>query len=188
LEEDMSFQAYLDTITAKTGMSIDQLLAIARDKGFDSPLAKAGDVVTWFSDDYGLGRGHAMAIVRLLKDQANPVTKNDKVDAVFAGPRDRWRPSYDAILERAKGWGDDVAVAPTDTYVSLTRNGRKFAIVQPTGDRLDLGIKRKGVDAAGRFEAAGSWNSMVTHRVRITDPAQLDAEVFDWLEAAYEAN
>ncbi len=184
----MSFQAYLDTITAKTGMSIEQLLAIARDRGFDSPSAKAGDVVSWFAVDYGLGRGHAMAIVRLLKDQSGaPSTKEDKVDAVFAGNRARWRDAYRAVLERAQEWGD-VAVAPTDSYVGLTRSGRKFAIVQPTGERLDLGIKRKGVEPAGRFEAAGSWNSMVTHRVRISDPAELDDEVFDWLKAAYAAN
>ena len=88
----MSFQAYLDTITAKTGMSIDQLLAIAREKGFDAPSTKAGDVVAWLADDYGLGRGHAMAIVRLLKDEAGaPSTQDDKVDAVFSGGRARWR-------------------------------------------------------------------------------------------------
>ena len=185
----MSFQAYLDTITAKTGMSIDDLLVIARDKGFDAPSTKAGDVVSWLADDYGLGRGHAMAIVRLLKDQSGPaVTKDDKVDALFTGSRGRWRPAFDDVLARAHGWGDDVAVAPTDSYVSLTRGGKKFAIVQPTGERLDLGIKRKGIDPHGRFEAAGSWNAMVTHRVRITDPAELDDEVFDWLKAAYEAD
>lgn len=185
----MSFQAYLDTITAKTGMSVDQLLTVAHDRGFDAPSTKAGDVVTWLAEDYGLGRGHAMAVVRLLKEQSGPVaTKNDKVDALFAGNRSRWRPSYDAVLERARSWGDDVAVAPTDTYVSLTKGGKKFAIVQPTGERLDLGIKRKGVDPSGRFEAAGGWNAMVTHRVRITGADELDDEVFVWLRAAYDAN
>jgi hypothetical protein len=185
----MSFQAYLDTITAKAGMSIDQLLAIAHDKGLDSPSAKAGAVVTWLDDDYGLGRGHAMAIVRLLKDQAGPPsTRLDKVDAVFSGNRARWRDAYDSVLERARGWGDDVSIAPTDSYVSLTKGGRKFAIIQPTVDRLDLGVKRKGVDPTGRFAAAGGWNAMVTHRVRVTDIAELDDEVFDWLKAAYDAN
>jgi hypothetical protein len=28
---------------------------------------------------------------------------------------------------------------------------------------------------------------MVTHRVRITDPAQIDAEVLAWLKLAYDA-
>jgi hypothetical protein len=28
---------------------------------------------------------------------------------------------------------------------------------------------------------------MVTHRVRVTDPAQVDAELIGWLRAAYDA-
>jgi hypothetical protein len=28
---------------------------------------KAGDVIAWLAADYGLGRGHAMAIVAVLK-------------------------------------------------------------------------------------------------------------------------
>ena len=185
----MSFQAYLDTITAKTGMTIDQLLAIAREKGFDAPSTKAAEVVSWLADDYGLGRGHAMAIVRLLKDEAGaPSTTDDKVDAVFSGGRARWRSTYEVVRDRAQSWGDDVAVAPTDTYVSLTRGGKKFAIVQPSAERLDVGVKRKGVESTDRFTPAGNWNAMVTHRVRITDPVEVDDEVFDWLRAAYDAN
>ena len=50
-----------------------------------------------------------------------------------------------------------------------------------------MGIKLKGAKPTGRFEAAGAWNSMVTHRMRINDPAQIDAEVLAWLKQAYQA-
>lgn len=63
----MSFQAYLDTIEDRTGLTPRQLLAIAREKGFDAPGAKAADVVAWFADDYGLGRGHAMAMWHVIR-------------------------------------------------------------------------------------------------------------------------
>ena len=52
---------------------------------------------------------------------------------------------------------------------------------------MDIGIKLKGVAPTERFEAAGSWNAMVTHRVRITDPQQIDADVLAWLKQAYDA-
>ena len=64
----MSFQAYLDTIEEKTGLTPRQLLAIAHDRGLDQAPVTAGDVVEWFKDDYGLGRGHAMAFVHVLKN------------------------------------------------------------------------------------------------------------------------
>ncbi|GAA3817426.1 DUF4287 domain-containing protein [Cellulomonas soli] len=72
----MSFQAYLDTIEDKTGLTPRQLLAIAHNKGLDAPTAKAGDVVTWFKDDYGLGRGHAMAMWHVISNGPGIGTKH----------------------------------------------------------------------------------------------------------------
>jgi hypothetical protein len=66
----MSFQAYLDNIQTKTGQSPDDFRAMAESKGFTEGgvmRVKAGEVVTWLKADYGLGHGHAMAIVCLLK-------------------------------------------------------------------------------------------------------------------------
>ncbi|WP_129336591.1 DUF4287 domain-containing protein [Cellulomonas endophytica] len=62
----MSFQAYLDTVEDRTGRTPRELLDLARERGLDQPGAKAGDVVAWFKDDYGLGRGHAMAFWHVL--------------------------------------------------------------------------------------------------------------------------
>ena len=64
----MSFQAYLDAVEDKTGMTPRQLLEIAQRKGFDSPGTKAGDVVAWLKEDYDVGRGHAMAMWHVIKN------------------------------------------------------------------------------------------------------------------------
>lgn len=61
----MSFQAYLDTIEEKTGLTLRQLVALAAQKGF-GPSTKAGEIVAWLAADYGLGRGHAMALVHVI--------------------------------------------------------------------------------------------------------------------------
>ena len=68
----MSFQAYIDNVEAKTGQSADHLKAIAIDKKLadDNGLApgvKAGAIIDWLKADYGLGHGHAMAIVAYIK-------------------------------------------------------------------------------------------------------------------------
>ncbi len=64
----MSFQAYLDAIEQKTGRTPRELLAEAAERGFEGPDVKAGDVVAWLAADYGLGRGHAMALVHVIKN------------------------------------------------------------------------------------------------------------------------
>lgn len=68
----MTFQAYLDNIQAKTGKSPEDFHKLATQKGFVAggklrAEVKAGEVVAWLKQDFGLGHGHAMAIVALLK-------------------------------------------------------------------------------------------------------------------------
>ena len=68
----MSFQAYLNNIELKTGVSPEQFRALATRKGFATdagiaPSIKAGQIVAWLKSEFGLGHGHAMAIVALLK-------------------------------------------------------------------------------------------------------------------------
>lgn len=62
----MSFQAYLDNIEAKTGKTPNEFIALAQQKGF-GPDTKAGEVASWLKEDFGLGHGHAMAMVHVIK-------------------------------------------------------------------------------------------------------------------------
>ncbi|SDD80227.1 protein of unknown function [Sanguibacter gelidistatuariae] len=64
----MSFQAYLDAIEVKTGRTPRELVSIAEQKGFADPAVKAGVILEWLKDDYGLGRGHGMALVHVIKN------------------------------------------------------------------------------------------------------------------------
>lgn len=45
----------------------------------------------------------------------------------------------------------------------------------------------KGATPRGRLEASGSFNTMVSHRVRVTSMKDIDPELVDWLRAAYDA-
>ena len=69
----MTFQAYLDNIEDKTGLTPRQFVDLATAKGF-GPGTKAGEIVAWLAEDYGLGRGHAMALVHVI-------TKGPKINA-----------------------------------------------------------------------------------------------------------
>jgi hypothetical protein len=63
----MSFQAYLDNIEDKTGLTPRQFIALAHVHGYDKPGTKAATITDWLKRDYGLGRGHAMALVHVVK-------------------------------------------------------------------------------------------------------------------------
>jgi hypothetical protein len=184
----MTYQAYLDSVKEKTGLSPDDFRALAEERGLLRPGVKAGEVVNWLKADYDLGHGHAMAVYGTIRAVNAPkLTADDVIGKHFAGKRSVWRPTYDKLTGQAQKFGDDVTVQAGNSYISLLRNAKKFAIVKVSAERLDVGIKLKGTQPDGRLTAAGSWNSMVTHRVSLTEPQELDHELLTWLRAAYAA-
>lgn len=59
----MSFQAYLDNIEEKTGKTPNEFIAEAKQKN----LTQSKDIVAWLKKDYGLGLGHARALVYVIQ-------------------------------------------------------------------------------------------------------------------------
>ena len=86
----MSFQAYLDTVETKTGLTPRELLEIATERGYQDDDVKAGTIIQWLKDDYGLGRGHAMAMVHVIK-------KGPQIDAKHVGTTGTHRDETDVL-------------------------------------------------------------------------------------------
>ena len=81
----MSFQAYLDNIESKTGLTPRQLIEKAHEKGFDE-TTKATPIVEWLAADYGLGRGHGMAIVHVITKGPQISDKHVGTDTTHSDP------------------------------------------------------------------------------------------------------
>lgn len=64
---NMSFQSYLDTIETKTGKTPNEIIALAKSKGFPGDT-KSGEIMKWLKDDLELGHGHAAAMAKVIKD------------------------------------------------------------------------------------------------------------------------
>lgn len=63
----MSFQAYLDAAEKKTGLTPQELVDQAHARGL-GPDTKTGEILAWLAEDHGLGRGHGMALVHVIKN------------------------------------------------------------------------------------------------------------------------
>jgi hypothetical protein len=181
----MSFQAYLDAVRAKTGKTAADFVKLAGQEG----LTKHGELVAWLKSEFALGHGHATAIAGVvLKSGKPPRSATQKMDELFAGAKGAWRAPCDALITKITTFGPNIEASANSTYVNLLHGKKKFGILQPaSAARLDIGIKLKGEAASRRFELAGDWNSMVTHRVRIARAEEIDAELVGWLKRAYEA-
>lgn len=96
----MSFQAYLDAIETKTGLTPRELLDEAIARGYADPSVKAGVILEWLKEDYGLGRGHGMAMVHVIK-------KGPRIDGAHVGSDGPHADASDLL------WLDGKATKPT---------------------------------------------------------------------------
>ena len=178
--------AMIASLSEKTGKSLDQWLTILR----VSKLSKHKEFVTLLKTSHGLTHGFAnmIALQALNSDSQTADDTDALVNAQYSGPKAALRPIYDAILAAIGKFGKDVEVSPKKAYVSVRRN-KQFAILQPsTAMRLDVGIQLKNTEPAGRLEASGSFNAMVSHRVRVANLSDVDKQLLGWLKTAYDAS
>ena len=165
-----------------SGEGLDAWVAKAKGSGIDKHKALVDHL-----KGQGLTHGYANSVaLKTFGTDASSIDDDALMAAMFAGPKEVLKPIHDQLAVMATDFGDDVELVPKKGYVSARRK-KQFAILQPsTKDRYDLGLNLKGVEPAGRLEAAGSWNAMCSHRVKIAEPGQVDGEVAGWLRDAYD--
>lgn len=178
---DQALATFARNIAAQTGASVEAWVERVKAKGF----VKHGEMMGWLKAEHGLSHGHANFIAKQALAVPAEAAGEDGVSHLFAGPKTGLRPLYDALVAVATSLGDDVEVAPKKANVSLRRR-KQFALLQPsTTTRLDLGLILKDRAPTSRLEASGSFNAMFTHRVRLEQPSDIDAELKAWLGTAY---
>jgi hypothetical protein len=177
-------QTMIDNMPAKTGKSLAQWLTILNKAG----LVKHGRIVSFLKENHDVTHGFANLIAHefLASGKSAPVA-GDLVDSQYQGAKAGLRPIYDAVTAMVRQFGNDVDVSPKKTYVSYRRS-KQFALIQPsTRDRVDVGLNLKGMTPGGRLEASGSFNAMCSHRVRLGNNSDVNAELKGWLKKAYDA-
>ncbi len=180
--EEMA-ETVIRNLKEKTGKTLEEWLKVVK----SSKLAKHGEIVKHLKDKFGIGHGYANTIAHKALSGDSPADGDALIDAQYAGPKAALRPIYEALISQLKKLGKDVEVSPKKTYVSMRRS-KQFALIQPsTSTRIDVGINLKGTPADKRLEESGSFNAMVSHRVRLETAADVDAELLAWLKKAYEA-
>ena len=176
--------AMVANMKEKTGKTLPQWLKVAAKSG----AAKHGELVKHLKGEHGMTHGFANLVSHEhFKSAAAHSGDDDLVAAQYAGKKEGLKPIYDALHAALTKLGKDVEVAPKKGYVSF-RRAKQFALVKPsTATRVDVGIQLKGVEPSDRLEASGSFNAMVSHRVRLESAKDVNAELKRWLKQAYQA-
>ncbi len=179
---DDAVETMIRNLEKNTGKSMEQWVRVAKKSG----SAKHGEIVKHLKTE-GLTYGYANLVAHTTLQSASVhQDSDDLVESQYAGAKAALRPIYDQLMKKVSAFGNDIEVSPKKAYVSLRRK-KQFAIIQPgTATRLDVGLNLKDAKTTERLEISGSFNSMVSHRVRVTSLADVDDELVKWLRKAYE--
>lgn len=85
----MTFEAYIRNIETKTGKTPRELHALARAAGVLHEDAKAMQIVAWLRTTFGLGHGHAMAVLESFKRNGWSVNASASARAGAHGAKKR---------------------------------------------------------------------------------------------------
>lgn len=180
---DKGTDTMVSNLHKNTGKTLDEWIAIVSKEKF----SKHGEVISFLKEKHGLTYGYANLVAHKLKgsDSGSAENKDDLIEKQYKG-KEHYRPLYDRLLAEILMFGNDIEVAPKNAYVSLRRK-KQFAMLQPaTKTRFEVSLNLKGHEPQGRLEAVTASNAMCSHRIKLTDVAEIDREVIDWLRLAYE--
>jgi hypothetical protein len=176
---EKALQTMIDNMPEKTGKSLAAWKFLLKKKDF----AKHSEAVNYLKKEHGVTHGFANTIVSLSKEENHSPT--DLVENQYIG-KENLMPIYKKLLTVVKSLGKDVTITPKKTSVSIIRK-KQFALIQPsTKTRIDLGLKLKDKPTKGRLEGSGPFGTMCTHRVKLSEVDEVNAELISWLKEAYE--
>jgi hypothetical protein len=188
-DPDKALATQLANIEKRSGKSLKELAAIIASSG----LTRHGEIRDMLKQKLGLGHGDANAVVHtVLKSDAQGaaagqgLSPEDAVAGLYTAAKAQLRPIHDKLMAQIDRFGP-FEVAPKKAYVSLRRK-KQFATIGPaTNTRVEVGLNMKNVKSTARLEQLPP-GGMCQYRIKLTSPAEVDAELVGWIRQAYDTS
>ncbi|MDZ4121643.1 MAG: DUF5655 domain-containing protein [Candidatus Cloacimonadaceae bacterium] len=177
-----AWQSMMKNLQERTGKSMAEWIEIIESQA----LTRTSEKVDYLKKAYGLGHGYAGLIIYQAKiaQQGIADSPEDLLQRQFRG-KEHLMPIYEKLIEIVKTFGNDVEIAPRNSYVSLSRNLHFAMLSAATKTRFDVALKLKAQEASGVLEVLPK-PGMCTHRIKLSSLDEISTEVVNWLRMAYE--
>jgi Domain of unknown function (DUF5655) len=167
----------------RTGEDLETWNARIQGQGF----ADEGQLRAWLTQQGVSGYAQSLLVMEQFGYPDFFLASADELIEGQYADRPQLRPILDAILAAALELGE-VIIQARKTYVSLVTPRRTFARLQPTTkNRLDLGLRLEG-QQPGRRLLPSKLHETMRLQISLSSAEDVDAEVLDWLQRAYEQN
>jgi hypothetical protein len=188
-------QKWVKELKAKTGQSLEEWTALIKKQApKDLPARRE-----WLKSKHKLGTNTAWWLAERADGQPTWDESPESylsyapryVDQMYAGPRAALRPLNDALMQLAAEIAPDIKFCPCKTMIPVYRN-RVIAQIKPaTNTRIDFGLSLgPGVPFTARLKDTGGIKKKdrITHKIEVSTPKDINAELRKWLKAAYQRN
>lgn len=175
-------QTMIDNLYKNTGKTLEQWIDIVKQQH----LTKHNAIITFLKKEHNFTYGFANLVAhKANKSDAGSVANQDDLISNQYQGKEHLKPIYDKLISTIQSFGNDIDIAPKKAYVSLRRK-KQFATLNPaTKTRFEIGINLKGQAPKGKLEAEKP-NAMCSHKIKLTELKDIDQEVVNWLQTAYE--
>ncbi|HCN37836.1 MAG: DUF4287 domain-containing protein [Saprospiraceae bacterium] len=178
---DKATQTMIDNLHKNTGKSLEQWIEIVKSQNF----VKHGEVVKFLKEQHEFTHGFANLVAHKANesDAGSAENQDDLITKQYSG-KEHLKVFYDKLISEIQTFGNDIEIAPKNSYVSLRRK-KQFATLNPaTKTRFEIGINLKGQEPKGKLEPEKP-NAMCSHKINLTDIKDIDNEVIEWISIAY---
>lgn len=179
---DKATQTMIENLQKNTGKSLEQWIDIVKQQNF----AKHGEVINYLKEQHQFTHGFANLVAHKANesDAGSVENKDELITSQYKG-KEHLKPIYDKLLSEIQSFGNDIEIAPKNTYVSLRRKKQFLTLNPATKTRFEVGINLKGQEPKGKLEAEKP-NSMCSHKINLASINDIDKEVMEWIKKAYE--
>ena len=175
-------QTMIDNLHKNTGKTLEQWIEIVVKENFE----KHGKIIKFLKEKHQFTHGFANLVAHKARNSDAGSVKNtdDLIVSQYHG-KEHLKPIYKKLIAEILSFGNDIEIAPKNTYVSLRRK-KQFAILNPaTKTRFEIGINLKGQEPTEKLEAEKP-NSMCSHKIKVADVSEINTEILHWIKRAYE--
>lgn len=179
---DKATQTMIENLHKNTGKTLEQWIDIVKKQNF----AKHGEIIKFLKEQHEFTHGFANLVAHKTNetDAGSADNQDDLITKQYKG-KEHLKPFYDKLIAEIQSFGNDIEIAPKNTYVSLRRK-KQFATLNPaTKTRFEIGINLKGQEPKGKLEPEKP-NAMCSHKINLTELNEIDTEVLNWIKTAYE--
>ena len=179
---DKAIQTMIENLHKNTGKTLEQWISIVKQQ----PFTKHGEIIKFLKELHNFTHGFANLVAHKANesDAGSAENQEDLIDRQYKG-KEHLKAVYDKLIAEILSFGQDIEIAPKNTYVSLRRK-KQFCTLNPaTKTRFEIGINLKGQEPQGKL-AAEKPGSMCSHKINLADINDIDHEVITWIKTAYD--